>query len=463
MSDALALSELQKEYAIYEAAGEVWVIRLSEVESNIQGQRIAPLSFIKKHTADGVILKRYLENLPITCDPKTVVKNFWISSQTKEFKGIAFSPLKTPTEIINLWVGPTGKPYPGDWAAIHNYLLYVVCAGDFELCEYLISYMAHMLQKPEEKPGVMIVLLGSQGTGKGTFFRLLKNIWARSTLQVNDVCHVVDNFNAELETNYAVCMDEALFVGDKKKLERLKSLITEPTCRIEQKYQPSRTINSFHRFFAASNNEQFAHIDKDDRRFAFFRVSDTKKCDTEYFQRLDQEMNSTKAIGGLVNHLINRDIRSFDVRKRPKNQEQLKQKIQSLTGFERYWFEVLQAGNISGREYDSMRDWPQNGGFVASQSILSSYTEFDKSAGKFGAIQSTHIAENLKKICPSASPGRGKSFSGQKQLRGYQLPTISSARHEFERAIGHEIDWGEVLPDVTKILEKYLTHQGAHP
>lgn len=462
MSDAQALSKLQNDYAIYEASGEIWGIRLSEVEAIIKGQRTEPLNFFKKTTADCV-LRRYLENLPINCDPKTVIKNFWINPQTMEFKGLAFSPLKTPDNIINLWVGNTAEACGGNWETIHNYLLYVVCAGNNELCEYLICYMAHMLQKPQEKPGVMLVFLGSQGTGKGTFFRLLKSIWGRSTLQVNDVCHVVDNFNAELETSYAVCMDEALFVGDKKKLERLKSLITEPTCRIEQKYQPSRTIHSFHRFFAASNNEQFAHIDKDDRRFVFFKVSDTKKCDTDYFNRLDQSMVDPQVIGGLVQYLTNLDINNFNVRARPKTHEQLNQKIKSLTGFERYWFEVLQIGNISGREYEAVGEWPQGGGFVTSQSILGSYTEFDKSAGKFGAIQSSQIAENIKKLCPSGLGARKKNPLGNKQVRGYLLPGISIARKEFEAAIGHQVDWDEAIQDAMKILEQYSTHEGAHP
>ena len=88
---------------------------------------------------------------------------------------------------------------------------------------------------------------------------------------------MIGRFNAALERNYVICMDEALFAGDKKSLNQLKSVVTEPEIRIEQKYQPPRTIRSYQRFFAATNHEHFAHMEHDDRRFLFLRVSDVQK------------------------------------------------------------------------------------------------------------------------------------------------------------------------------------------
>ena len=114
-----------------------------------------------------------------------------------------------------------------------------------------------MIQKPEEKPGIMIVMSGGQGTGKGTFFCLLQKIWLKTTLIVSDVDHVIGGFNAALERNYAVCMDEALFSSQKKAMDRLKSFITEAKITVEQKYLPRRSLDSIHRFFAATNHEHF--------------------------------------------------------------------------------------------------------------------------------------------------------------------------------------------------------------
>ena len=73
-----------------------------------------------------------------------------------------------------------------------------------------------MLQCPEHKPGVMLVLLGRQGTGKGLFFQILQRIWSRTSLLVSDIDQIVGRFNAALEHNYVIIMDEAMFSGDRK-------------------------------------------------------------------------------------------------------------------------------------------------------------------------------------------------------------------------------------------------------
>jgi hypothetical protein len=205
------------------------------------GKRIGDPSFYKKADAT-ILMKRVLEKLPYPCKSEVVINEFWISPATVLYQGTAFTPNPLSSSVLNFWVDPREANVNGNTAFILNYLFEVICSSDPVNFEYLISYLAHMYQKPEEKPGVMLVLLGKQGTGKGMFFNLLRAIWARTTLLVTDVDQVVGRFNACLERNFAVCMDEALFAGDRRALDRLKSMITEPNINIEQKYQPARSI-----------------------------------------------------------------------------------------------------------------------------------------------------------------------------------------------------------------------------
>ena len=157
-----------------------------------------------------------------------------------------------------------------------------------------------MVQHPEQKPGVMIVLLGRQGTGKGAFFQLLGRIWRNSVLQVTDIERVTGRFNAALGQNYVVVMDEALFAGDRRAQDRIKSLITEPIISIEEKHQPQRIIDSFHRFFAASNHEHFVQVDGDDRRYFILEVSDEMAQNEVYFKRLFAAIASDDAVAAFM-------------------------------------------------------------------------------------------------------------------------------------------------------------------
>jgi hypothetical protein len=430
------LQLLQAAFCLIKLGGDLLVVDRTDVAHALDGTKLGGVHFYKR-LAGETLMKRYLENLPYQCDVKKTVADFWINPNTHVYTDIAFNPLPQLASTLNYWVGSLITPAAGNWVAIKNHLLGVICSGDTQIFEYLIKYLAHMLQYPHEKPGVMIVLLGKQGTGKGLFFQVLQRIWSRTSLLVSDVNQVVGQFNAALERHYVIIMDEALFSGDRKSQDRMKSLITETTCHIEQKYQPARTINSVHRFFASSNHNHFSHVEADDRRSLVIRVSDDYQGNLPYFNELGKEINDDQAIAAMVYDLLNIDLNKFNVRVRPLTQEHGNQKLLSLQGLNRYWYEVLAAGYFNIRYNTSAWSSPR---FVATNTILESYQEFDKRSQKFVPTVSKDIADTLARLCPSAKKGRQKDNFGQH--RGYELPDLATARKEFEAAYHCNIDWG---------------------
>ena len=435
-----ALSALQNKYALLDLAGEIRIVDKEQANDVLSGKK-SEISFYKR-TEGLIVISRELENLPYAVKASDEFKTFLVNPNTHVYNAIAFSPLATPPSTLNYWIEPSIKAKQGDWFVIQEFIHTVICNNNVLLFDYLIRYLAHMLQRPEDKPGIMIVFLSGQGTGKGTFYKLLGRVWSRTTLQVSDIGEVIGQFNAALERNYVVCMDEALFAGDKKSLDKLKSLVTEPKCRIEQKHQPSRTIDSYHRLFAASNHNHFAHVDKDDRRFLFIRLSSVHKQDQTYFDAVNDALENDDAIAAMMYDLINLDLTGFNIRKRPLTEEHLSQRLQSLSGFERYWYEVLQSGM-----FDVYQEWdkPQ---FKSTQSLIDKYKEYDKNAGKYSPIQQQQISSSLKTICPSAATARKKVLN--KQERGYDLPEINIARKEFEAMLGASVEWEE-LEDVATV------------
>ena len=429
-----ALSTLQSKFALLDLASEIRVVDLQQVADVMSGRR-NEVSFYRR-TEGLIVISRVLENLPFPVKGTEEFKKFLNNPGTHVYNEVAFSPLATPPSTLNYWIEPSINPKQGDWFVIQEFIHTVICNYNVVLFDYVVRYLAHMLQRPEEKPGIMIVFLSGQGCGKSTVFKLLGRIWSRTTLQVSDIGEVIGQFNAALERNYVVCMDEALFAGDKKSLDRLKSLITEPTCRIEQKHQPSRTIDSYHRLFAASNHNHFAHVDKDDRRFLFIRLSSVHKQDQIYFDAVNDVLENNDAIAAMMYDLVNLDLTGFNVRKRPITEEHLSQRLQSLGGFERYWYEVLQSGFLS-----SFKDWAKPE-FISSSSLINKYKEYDKNAGRFNPIQQQQISSTLKIMCPSAIPARKKILNSQE--RGYDLPNIDIARKEFELMLGTHLEWEDL-------------------
>ena len=439
------LAALQDHFAIIDLSSQMLAIDLEKVKAMQSGALRNELSMYKKQDAE-LRMKRFLEAQPIACKPNQVIADFWVSPDTVEFNATAFTPRLMPDSVLNFWVGPTAVAKPGNWRVLRDFIRDIICAGDENVFSYMGCFIAHMLQKPEDKPGVMIVLLGGQGTGKGMFFKLLRSIWPSTTLLISDMEQVTGRFNDCLERNFIVCLDEAMFAGNRKAMDRLKSTVSESYVQIEQKFQPARSIESVHRFFASSNHDHFGHIERDDRRSVILRVSESRQQDTHYFAQISHALHDPDIIAAMVYYFQRKNLSGFDVRKKPQTDEHLTQKLKSLQGFERFWFEVLLAGNLTGtdKQVGYSGDWigPT---FVSTNTLIENYMDHNKQAQKHQTVQSTDVNTVVRRLCPSAKPDRQTitrfGHPSPSQRRGLQLPDIATARREFESAMGGSVPW----------------------
>lgn len=435
------LEHLQKLNGISWIGGECNVVDLEEVQAVLDGKPKSEVHFMGRTDAN-VKMQRQVEGLAVACsNPRAVVNEWWVSPLTVEYNHQAFTPIPQPPDVLNLYSGITVTPVKGDKAdyqILIDFIYDVICDGNKELGWYLGMSLAHAVQRPEEKTGICIVLIGDEGVGKGFFFQLLKSIWGRTTLLVQDLKTITGTFNKILERKFLICMDEALYKGERAATDKLKSFITEPTIQIEGKHEPSREIDSIHRFFAATNREHFAHILPNDRRFLYIRVSNSKRQNTEYFAELSAALNDGKTVEAFVHHLQDIDLDDFDFRRKPQTAENYEQKKQSLQGVQRWWLEVLTLGDFNARQtsYTHSRKWYEPD-WISSADMLSEYRNYNRSAEKYEPIQESHIYKEIRKMCPSAKTG-----AKQKGLRGLGYPHIDVAKREFEKWFGDKVpEW----------------------
>ena len=266
------LAILQQQYALIRLAGALYVVDRYDLEllpDNGTAKKFVPL---RRPDATILMIRVVTDRFP-DATAKAIVKDFYLSPETFCYDGTEFNPISTSKNTLNLYVPPTIVPSDGSSKLIREFLLNVICSGNRTNFSYLVKYLAHALQRPWEKPGVMVILLGGQGTGKGTLARILQKIWSATYLQVHQIKSVTGDFNAALERAFIVWLDEAFFVGNRGATDALKSLVTEPFINISEKYQPARQTKSFHRFFGASNADYFKATDRDDRRDFVLRVA----------------------------------------------------------------------------------------------------------------------------------------------------------------------------------------------
>lgn len=423
-----ALAEIQRQYALLRISGSVYVVdlyALAALNSKGSFQKFVPI----KRTEATLLIHRVLAERHPDANPKDVAQGFFVSPKTTCYLDVEVNPTGTSKSTLNLWIPTNVQPKPGKTELIRDFLKNVICDGNKKYYNYLMRYLAHALQNPSEKPGVMIILLGGQGTGKGTFGRILQAIWGAMYLQVHQIKSIVGEFNSLLERSYIVWLDEAFFDGNRSATDSLKSLVTESLIYINEKQQPARMVRSFHRFFGASNSDFYKTTDRDDRRDFVLRVSEAHKGDHKYWKALNEEMENG-GIEGLVHILMKADLSKFNVRDKPHTNELMRQKLKSLGGIEEWWHNCLTKSEIFDGE-----GWPE---FIGTEDALRNIAEYSgsKSSRKPSALE---LANRLAKLCPSSY--KKQMALGSARQRGFVLPDVNVARSEFSSYMGGKIDW----------------------
>lgn len=435
------LQSLQAQFALINVNGKLYTFDKYRLEAS-EG-KIAPKLELSNRTDGTLFLERsHAARFPNN-DFQKLAKEFFKSPLTTCYDGVDFHPKGVDKNYLNLWVGPHRNAKKGGWEKIYSFLLDVICGGDEASYDYLIKYMAHALQRPEEKPGVMLILLGAQGIGKGTFGRIFQKIWTSTFLFVNNVDQVIGNFNASLERSFIVFMDEALFVGDKRAANALKSLVTESLIHINEKHQPARQTQSFHRFIAASNATHFKNTEHDDRRDFVLSVSDRYKGNTDYWIELEYEMNND-GIEAFMFELQEMDLTKFNVRCKPSTRALLEQKLMSLNSIEGWWYDCLEYGVIEScsgfgfMKVSNNDSWPD---FIMSEDAIADIIVFTGNK-IYKKPSAKDVAGIITKLCPSAKSAQRQE--NNKRHRGLSLPPLQVARAEFETYIGGSVSWPDV-------------------
>ena len=182
------------------------------------------------------------------------VSKFWMRHRERRTypRGVVFAPGKAVPGFINLWRGWAVEAKPdASCQLIRNHVVDVICQGNAETSAYLFGWMAHLVQRPAEKPGVAIVLRGGKGAGKDTLGDYLAAMMGRyHAPTVSQEKHITGNFNRRLESALLLHVQEGTWAGDHKAEGVLKYLVTSDSIEIERKGIDTFQLDSFLRLFS---------------------------------------------------------------------------------------------------------------------------------------------------------------------------------------------------------------------
>lgn len=230
-----------------------------------------------------------------------VITILFATSILQRVYGLTFDP-STPDRVvetqhgikINQWRGFELSPSPQavsdhEVGKFIRYVHDILAPENHKLGEWILDWCADILQDPSNKPGTSLVLVGAHGAGK-TFLGehvMSKIIGPSHSVQVNSIESLTKQFNALAENKVFVQCDEAMHSHQKEVAAKLKSLITDETMTIEQKFVNSYKAPSHSRFLFTSNDEQTAvFIDPSphERRYTVGKVSPKHANDIGYWE-----------------------------------------------------------------------------------------------------------------------------------------------------------------------------------
>ena len=359
----------------------------------------------------------------------TPLGKWWLAQQRRrQYERVEFRPgAALPDSVFNLWSGFAVEPVDGLCDLFLALVRDVICAGSDIANEWLLNWMAHAVQRPQEPGEVAVVLRGGQGIGKSFFAERFGELFGRHFVPVTDPKHVVGNFNAILHDALFVFSDEAFAANDKRAEGVLKGLVTQAHITVEPKGVDAFKARKFFRLVMASNNSWVVPADIDDRRFLVLDVSDIHKQQTAYFAAIADEWRN----GGreaLMHLLLNRDIAEFDHRRRPETAALVDQQLHSLRGARRIVYEMLASGDPPVAKVEGERV------FISTRDLRRDREE---------RCSETMLGRELEKIADGRKKCRETCDENEKKVRknGVWLPRLSEARSRWAAHVNLNVRW----------------------
>ena len=204
------------------------------------------------------------------------------------------------------------------------YLCSIACGKDPILTDYFIKWLAHMIQKPKEPCGVMMVFVGDKGVGKDTAAGIIMNVVVGPKYSHNyaNSAMMFEKHDINMLGKFIVKIEEVKRRESLEYAETIRGLITSEYITFNPKNvkEPVKMPN-YVRFVATSNTGNPFEM-KGERRFVLCHSSSERKGDHTFWADIYATL-FTPAAGRSIGQFLEKvDLTGFVIRKLPENEYQ---------------------------------------------------------------------------------------------------------------------------------------------
>ncbi|MGI9493141.1 MAG: primase-helicase family protein, partial [Geminicoccaceae bacterium] len=283
------------------------------------------------------------------------VSKFWLEHPNRRTYRITdFMPGK-PEEVdgkLNLWRGWAVKPKSsGSVQAWRDHVHRYICGENDELEQWLMMWLADIVQNPMSKPGTAVMMRSGQRSGKNTFIEMMKRvIGIRYCREMNLSGQITNQFNSHFQYALLVFANEANFASSHTATNVLKTLITDPDFHMDHKHGHAKTGRNFARVVLASNRLHVIDRDRDDQRYTVIDVvnpAHTMEMEEKqrYFTKIYDEIDGDGP-AKLLDFLTNYEVDSNLIRNCYQSEAGRLQTLMSMNPVAQWWARCVSDGRI---------------------------------------------------------------------------------------------------------------------
>lgn len=275
----------------------------------------------------------------------------WLSHpQRRQYEGVTFAPGEDlPPYMLNTWQGFAVEAIPGDvelWLQVLRALV-----PDEAERTYVLNWLAWKVQNPGGVPDTILIFRGSKGTGKNSLFDPLIAAFGKHAMLADDPELIAGRFTGHLMSLAFAVLDEAVFVGDPRQADRIKSRVTAKTMHYEQKgMDPVPGVNRC-AYVMLTNHTHVWQATSDERRAVVIDVGEALRGQLAFWQAYHEWVDGPGACA-LLHYLRGVDVAGFNPRRIPKG-EALRRQVE-LTALRdpaaAWWHQCLSEGDIHWRD-----------------------------------------------------------------------------------------------------------------
>jgi len=213
---------------------------------------------------------------------------------------------------FNIWSGfqakITDKKTEG-FELIKNFIFETWASSNQEYYNYIISWFAGLV-KPNGINGVALAMVSEQGTGKGFLLQFMTYILRKcNIIETIGINSITQKHNNVIENKRLVVVNEMSSTKEefKSNFDKIKSYISDPTISIEPKGLSPYSIDNIGNYILCTNHRDSIIVEKTDRRYAIFEVSNKYRGNIEYFNNLAKKCFNQGTADEFYTYLLNFD------------------------------------------------------------------------------------------------------------------------------------------------------------